>query len=93
MYTVRTELQVPIPGISPQLGITGAFFGIAGAATEIDENGQGKIKDETSPRVSVGFGVQWKSPFGPVRVDFAHAVMKEDFDRTQFLKFNFGAGF
>ena len=54
---------------------------------------EGKIKDETSPRVSVGFGVQWKSPFGPVRVDFAHAVIKEDFDRTQFLKFNFGAGF
>ena len=93
MYTVRGELKVPIPGVAPQLGIGGAFFGIVGAVTEIDESGGGKIKDESSPRVSVGFGVQWKSPFGPVRVDIAQAVMKEDYDRTQFFKFNFGAGF
>ena len=93
VYSVKTELKVPIPGVSPQLGISGAFFGIAGAVTEIDETGGGKIKDDSNPRVSVGFGVQWKSPFGPVRLDFAHAVMKEDYDRTQFFKFNFGANF
>jgi len=28
-----------------------------------------------------------------VRLDFAHAIMKEDYDRTQFFKFNFGASF
>ena len=93
MYTLKTELRVPIPGIAPQLGINGVFFGVVGTATEIDEDGGGKIKDDSSPRISAGFGVQWKSPFGPVRVDFAHAVMKEDYDQTQFLKFNFGAGF
>ena len=93
VYTFRTELRVPIPGIAPQLGINGAFFGIVGAATEIDEDGGNKIKDDSSPRASAGFGVEWKSPFGPVRVDFAHAIMKEDYDRTQFLKFNFGAAF
>ena len=93
VYTFRTQLKVPIPGISPQLGISGAFFGIVGAATEIDEDGGDKIKDDSSPRVSAGFGVQWKSPFGPVRIDFAHAVMKEEYDRTQFIKFNFGAAF
>jgi outer membrane protein insertion porin family len=93
MYTVRTELKVPIPGVSSQLGISGAFFGIAGAVSEIDENGGQKIKDDSTPRISVGFGIQWKSPFGPVRLDFAHAIMKEEYDRTQFFKFNFGAGF
>ena len=93
MYTLKTELRVPIPGIAPQLGINGVFFGVVGTATEIDEDGGDKIKDDSSPRISAGFGVQWKSPFGPVRVDFAHAVMKEDYDQTQFLKFNFGAGF
>ena len=93
MYTFRTELKVPIPGIAPQLGISGAFFGIIGAVSDIDESGGEKIKDDSTPRVSAGFGVQWKSPFGPVRLDFAHAVMKEDYDRTQFFKFNFGAGF
>ena len=93
MYTVKTELKLPIPGVSPQLGISGALFGVLGTVTEIDETGGDKIKDSSNPRVSVGFGVQWKSPFGPVRVDFAQAIIKEDFDRTQFFKFNFGAGF
>ena len=93
MYTLKTELRVPIPGIATQLGINGVFFGLVGAAADIDEDGGNKIKDDSSPRISAGFGVQWKSPFGPVRVDFAHAVMKEDYDQTQFLKFNFGAGF
>ena len=93
MYTLKTELRVPIPGIAPQLGINGVFFGLVGTATEIDEDGGDKIKDDSSPRVSAGFGVQWKSPFGPVRIDFAQAIMKEDYDRTQVIKFNFGAGF
>ena len=93
MYTARTELRLPIPGISPQLGVNAAIFGIVGAVTEIDEDGADKIKDDSTPRVSAGFGVQWKSPFGPVRLDFAHAAMKEDYDRTQFIKFNFGTRF
>ena len=88
-----TEFTTPIPGVAPQLGIKGVFFVAAGTVTEIDENGGDKIKDVSNPRLSVGFGVQWKSPFGPVRLDFAHAVMKEDYDRTQFFKFNFGANF
>ena len=93
MYTAEIDLRVPIPGIAPQLGINGRLFTIMGAVTEIDEDGQGKIQDDTNPRISVGFGVEWKSPFGPVRIDMAHAVMKEDYDRTQFIKFNFGTRF
>ena len=93
MYTGELDLKIPIPGIAPQLGINGRFFGKAGAVTEIDENGGDKIKDNSNPRVSAGFGVQWKSPFGPVSVDFAYPVMKEDFDRTQMIKFGFGARF
>ena len=93
MYSIRTELKFPIPGVAPQLGINGAMFGIAGAVSDIDETGGEKIKDDSTPRISLGFGIQWKSPFGPVRLDFAHAIMKEDYDRTQFFKFNFGASF
>ena len=93
MYTLEFDLRTPIPGIAPQLGINGRFYTIAGAVTEIDENGSGKIKDNSNPRVSVGFGIQWKSPFGPVSIDFTQAVIKEDFDRTQFIKFSFGTRF
>ena len=93
MYTFRTELKFPIPGVAPQLGVDGALFGIAGAVGDIDENGGAKIKDDSTPRISFGIGIQWKSPFGPVRLDFAHAVLKEDYDQTKFFKFNFGATF
>jgi outer membrane protein assembly factor BamA len=30
---------------------------------------------------------------GPIRVDFARAVKKEDFDRTEFFRFSLGARF
>ena len=39
-------------------------------------------------RASVGAGLIWASPFGPLRVDYAVPVVKEDFDKVQ--EFNFG---
>ena len=37
------------------------------------------------PRVSVGFGVNWNSPFGPFRIDIAKALFKADGRRHQAL--------
>ena len=31
------------------------------------------LGDSPSPRLSIGFGVNWNSPFGPFRIDIAHA--------------------
>ena len=39
-------------------------------------------------RASVGAGLIWASPLGPLRVDYAYPVLKEDTDETQ--EFNFG---
>ena len=39
-------------------------------------------------RASVGAGLIWASPFGPLRVDYAFPVVKEDTDEVQ--EFNFG---
>ena len=39
-------------------------------------------------RASVGAGLIWASPFGPLRVDYAYPVMKEENDEVQ--NFNFG---
>ena len=38
-------------------------------------------------RSSVGAGLIWNSPFGPLRFDFAYALTKEPYDRTQILPF------
>ena len=49
--------------------------------------------DTPSPRVSVGFGVNWNSPFGPFRIDIAKALLKEPGDDTKLFTFNVGTQF
>jgi len=44
-------------------------------------------------RASVGAGILWASPFGPIRFDFAVPLMKEDYDRKQFFRFGGGTTF
>ncbi|WP_373488428.1 outer membrane protein assembly factor BamA [Blastomonas sp.] len=49
--------------------------------------------DSPKPRVSVGFGVNWNSPFGPFRIDIARALLKEEGDDTRLFTFNVGTQF
>ncbi len=49
--------------------------------------------DTASPRVSVGIGVNWNSPFGPFRIDVARALLKEPGDDTKLFTFNVGTQF
>ena len=49
--------------------------------------------DTPSPRVSVGVGVNWNSPFGPFRIDVAKALLKEPGDDTKLFTFNVGTQF
>ena len=39
------------------------------------------------------FGLSWRSPFGPILIDFAKALLKEDFDKTEVFRFDFGVKF
>ncbi|NIJ37566.1 outer membrane protein insertion porin family [Sphingopyxis panaciterrae] len=45
------------------------------------------------PRVALGVGVNWNSPFGPFRIDFAYALRKEEGDDTKRFSFNVGTQF
>lgn len=45
------------------------------------------------PRVSIGFGVNWNSPFGPLRIDIAKALLHEKGDDTKLITFNVGTQF
>jgi outer membrane protein insertion porin family len=49
--------------------------------------------DSPSPRVSVGIGVSWNSPFGPFRFDLARALLTQPGDDTQLFQFNVGTQF
>ncbi|WP_183933888.1 outer membrane protein assembly factor BamA [Sphingomicrobium lutaoense] len=49
--------------------------------------------NSASPRLSVGVGVNWVSPFGPLRIDLAKALIKQDGDDTRLFSFNVGTQF
>jgi outer membrane protein insertion porin family len=51
------------------------------------------LGDSWKPRVSVGIGVNWNSPFGPFRIDLARALLKEPGDDTKLFTFNVGTQF
>ena len=51
------------------------------------------LGNSPSPRVSVGFGVNWNSPFGPFRIDIARALISEPGDDTKLFSFNVGTAF
>jgi len=51
------------------------------------------LGDTPSPRLSVGIGVNWNSPFGPFRIDFSKALLKQPGDDTKSFSFNVGTQF
>ncbi len=90
-YSSSAELTFPI-GFPEELGVSGKLFVEAGNVSDPDDEGP-EVLDSNDVRSSVGVGVAWRSPFGPIRVDLAEAIVKEDFDRTQLLHFSFGTRF
>ncbi|MFN2101018.1 outer membrane protein assembly factor BamA [Altererythrobacter sp. MF3-039] len=51
------------------------------------------LGDTWKPRIAVGIGVNWNSPFGPFRIDFAHVLKKQPGDDTKRFTFNVGTQF
>ncbi|APG63745.1 outer membrane protein assembly factor BamA [Sphingorhabdus lutea] len=72
---------------------TGAFNICASDARVITPREEVFFGDSISPRLSVGFGVNWNSPFGPFRIDIAHALLKKEGDDTKLFSFNVGTQF
>ena len=91
-YTATTELSFPL-GLPEDLQVRGRVFGIVGSLFEVDNSTAASIDDEKAPRVSIGAGITWNSPFGPVLIDLALPVVKEDFDETELISFSFGTRF
>jgi outer membrane protein insertion porin family len=51
------------------------------------------LGNSAKPRLSIGFGVNWVSPFGPFRIDVAKALLKQEGDDTKLFSFNVGTQF
>ncbi len=84
------EAQFPMPVFPESFGLRAAVF--ADAATlfgsDITTPTVTVAGDGMEWRASVGAGIIWASPFGPLRIDYAIPVLKEDTDDVQ--EFNFG---
>ncbi|MCX8997629.1 outer membrane protein assembly factor BamA [Rhizobiaceae bacterium BDR2-2] len=88
-FAASAEASFPMPGIPQDFGLRGAFFADAGTlfGNDVDTRGE-NYYGGTHLRASVGVGIGWASPFGPLRVDYAIPVMKEDYDKTQHFRFS-----
>ena len=88
-FNASAEATFPLPLINESFGLRGAVF--ADAAT-LFGNSLSNVTQKASFgmnwRASVGVGVIWASPFGPLRINYAHPLLKESTDEVQ--EFNFG---
>jgi outer membrane protein insertion porin family len=91
-YTGTAELSFPL-GLPKEIGLLGKAFIDVGSLWGPADLNTGNILDSQLMRVGSGVGVQWISPFGPIRVDYAVPIVKENFDKTENIRFSFGTRF
>jgi outer membrane protein insertion porin family len=91
------EFQVPFYFIPKDAGVRGAVYADAGSLwdykgpTTFPQTGEKLIVDDSNiVRSSVGAGLIWDSPFGPLRFDYSIPLSKGPNDRIQ--QFRFGGG-
>ncbi|MBC8337243.1 MAG: outer membrane protein assembly factor BamA [Rhodospirillales bacterium] len=90
-YTGSLQLDFPL-GLPDDFGIGGRAFTDFGSIGKLSPTAS-YVQDETSLRASAGIGLTWTSPFGPVGMDAALPIIKEDFDLTENIRVNFGTRF
>ena len=103
-YAIGTvEANFPL-GLPEALGISGAVFSDFGTVFNAGTNpltggsgictpGPCGIFDQSDFRLSVGAGIVWQSPFGPLRLDYSIPVVKTNYDSVQNWRFSLGTRF
>jgi len=91
------EFQIPLYFIPKDVGLKAAVFADAGSVwdykgpTFYPATGEHMtFADDNKMRSSVGVGLIWDSPFGPMRFDYSFPITKESYDKVQ--QFRFGGG-
>jgi outer membrane protein insertion porin family len=79
--------EVNVPGCIKPTQATNTTAASAGTCTGL------QFDDGNVVRSSVGVGIIWASPFGPLRFDYAVPLTKGQFDRVQQFKFGGGTSF
>ena len=94
-YTATTELSFPLPGLPKELPLIGKTFLDVGSLWGSADNPNyfPNILDSDIMRVAPGVGVQWISPFGPIRIDYSWPIQKAAWDKTENVHISFGTRF
>ena len=90
-YVGSAEVRFPL-GLPEELRIFGRAFVDAGSLRDIDVSGP-TLDQSDGLRVGSGVGLSWLSPLGPLSINFAVPVKKEDKDNTEFFMLSFGTRF
>lgn len=85
---LNMEMLSPLPGGGKDRTLRMYGFVDAGGIYGADES-----IDFGSMRASVGVGISWVSPVGPLRLSWAQPIRKFDNDRIQGLQFQIGSTF
>jgi outer membrane protein insertion porin family len=51
------------------------------------------VLDSMGFRASIGAGLIWQSPFGPLRLEAAYPILKKKFDEKEIFRFSIGTRF
>ncbi|MFA5949552.1 MAG: outer membrane protein assembly factor BamA [Hyphomicrobium sp.] len=85
--------QFDLPLVPKEIGLRGEVFADAGSLFGLNKTAQslpGVAGGAAKVRASVGAGLVWDSPIGPLRADYAVPVISQSFDKTQPLSFGIG---
>ena len=104
-YALGTvELTFPV-GLPEEWGLEGSVFSdfgtlfnapeetIAAGAAGCTGTKSCTVFDTAAFRASVGAGVIWQSPFGPLRFDLSYPLLKADYDEKEYFRFSVGTRF
>jgi outer membrane protein insertion porin family len=90
-YVGSVQLAFPL-GLPEEYQIRGRVFSDFGSLWNSDLSTATSV-DENVLRVSIGTGITWKSPFGPIAVDLAYPIQKQSYDKEEFFRFSVGTRF
>jgi outer membrane protein insertion porin family len=108
-WGASAELQMPFWFLPKEVGLKGSVYADAGGLYDYKGPtswaATGEVNTINCPtcglqydsgnvvRSSVGVGLIWASPFGPLRFDYAVPITKGQYDRVQQFKFGGGTSF
>jgi outer membrane protein insertion porin family len=100
-WGASAELQMPFWFLPKEAGLKGAIYADVGSLWDYKGpvsfpstlEAVNVAQNNMIVRASVGAGIIWQSPFGPLRFDYAIPVAKGPNDRTQVFRFGGGTTF